>query len=107
HMYQIDHRDGLFYIHTNKDAKNYKLVTAPVADPSPKNWKELVPHRPGVYLSRPELFADYLVISETEAGLPHIRVRDFASGAEHRVSFPEPTYSAFLDANPEFASPTF
>jgi oligopeptidase B len=106
-MYQIDHRDGLFYIHTNKDAKNYKLVTAPVDDPSPKNWKELVPHRAGVYLSRPELFADYLVVSESEAGLPHIRVRDFASGAEHRVSFPEPTYSAFLDANPEFASPTF
>jgi oligopeptidase B len=107
HMYQVDHRDGLFYIHTNKDAKNYRLVTAPVADPSPKNWKVLIPQRPGIYLNRPEVFADYLVVSENEGGLPHIRVRDFASGAEHRVSFPEPTYSAFLDANPEFVSPTF
>jgi oligopeptidase B len=107
HMYSVDHRDGLFYIHTNKDAKNYRLVTAPVADPSPKNWKDLIPHRPAVYLSRPEVFADYLVISENENGLPHIRVRDFATGAEHRLDFPESAYSASLDANPEFVSPTF
>jgi oligopeptidase B len=82
-------------------------VTAPVGDPSPKNWKDLIPHRPAVYLNRPEVFADYLVISESEGGLPHIRIRDFASGAEQRVSFPEPTYAASLDANPEFESPTF
>lgn len=107
HMYDVDHRDGVFYIHTNKDAKNYRLVTAPVSDPSPKNWKDLIAHNPAVFLSRPSVFADYMVVSETESGLPHLRVRDFATGAEHRVSFPETTYAAFLDANPEFATPTF
>jgi oligopeptidase B len=107
HMYDVDHRDGLFYIHTNKDAKNYRLVTAPVSDPSPKNWKDLIPHNPAIYLNRPSVFADYLVVSESEAGLPHLRVRDFATGAEHRVSFPEATYSASMGSNPEFATPTF
>jgi oligopeptidase B len=106
-MYDVDHRDGVFYIHTNKDAKNYRLVTAPVSDPSPKNWKDLIPHNPAIYLNRPSVFADYLVVSETEAGLPHLRVRDFATGAEHRVSFPESTYSASMGSNPEFDTPTF
>lgn len=107
HMYSLDHRGEQWIIYTNKDAKNYRIVTAPESDPSFRNWKDLVPHNPAVYLSRPEAFADFLVVSESEGGIPQLRVRDWASGAEHRVSFPEPTYSAFLDANPEFASPTF
>ena len=53
----VDHRDGVFYIHTNKDAPNYKLVTAPVGDPSPKGWTELIPHRSDVLLNRHEVFA--------------------------------------------------
>ena len=47
HEYDVDHRDGLFYIRTNKGAKNFRVVTAPVSDPSEKNWKEFVAHRPG------------------------------------------------------------
>jgi oligopeptidase B len=107
HMYSIDHRDGQFLILTNKDAKNYKLVSAPESDPSPANWTVVIPHRPNVYLARCEAFADFLVVGESEAGLPHIRVRRFADGDDHRLEFPEPTYSAFLDANPEFQTPTF
>ena len=46
HEYDVDHRGGLFYIRTNKGAKNFRVVTAPVSDPSEKNWKEFVAHRP-------------------------------------------------------------
>src|SRR4030095_3594753 len=38
HEYDVDHRGNLFYIRTNKDAKNFRIVTAPVDDPSEKNW---------------------------------------------------------------------
>src|SRR6185503_8131204 len=48
HEYDVDHRDGVFYIRTNKGAKNFRVVTAPVSDPSEKNWKEFVTHRPAV-----------------------------------------------------------
>ena len=64
HKYDVEHRDGLFYIRTNRDAKNFRLVTAPVSDPSPKGWKELLPHRADVLLDRVEVFKDYLVASE-------------------------------------------
>ncbi|HEU4479552.1 MAG TPA: hypothetical protein VFR80_13625, partial [Pyrinomonadaceae bacterium] len=46
HEYSVDHRDGLFYIRTNQGAKNFRLVTAPVANPAKANWKEIVAHRP-------------------------------------------------------------
>jgi len=39
HEYDVDHRGDLFYIRTNKGAKNFRVVTAPVSNPSGKNWK--------------------------------------------------------------------
>src|SRR5262249_46316282 len=50
HKYLVDHRNGLFYLLTNKDAKNFRLVTAPDEDPQPQNWKELIPHREKILL---------------------------------------------------------
>jgi oligopeptidase B len=102
HEYSVDHRDGRFYIRTNKGAKNFRLVTAPVADASPTNWTELVPHRPDVLLEGELLFQDHAVFQEREAGLPHLAVHDFANGRTKRIDFPEPVYSASPDENPEF-----
>src|SRR6185436_16726564 len=48
HEYDVNHRGNLFYIRTNKGAKNFRVVTAPVNDPSEKNWKDFVEHRPAV-----------------------------------------------------------
>ncbi len=52
HRYYVDHREGLFYIRTNKDAKDFQVVTAPENDPSPKNWKVFIPHQDGVLIRR-------------------------------------------------------
>ena len=67
HKYSVDHRDGLFYIRTNAGgAKNYKLVTAPVTNPSARNWTVLIPHRPDVLLEGEAVFKDHLVYQERE-----------------------------------------
>src|SRR5262245_49003275 len=50
HEYDVNYRNDLFYIRTNKGAKNFRIVTAPANDPSEKNWKEFVAHRPEVKL---------------------------------------------------------
>jgi oligopeptidase B len=107
HKYEVEHRDGRFYLLTNQDAKNFRLVTAPVDDPSPKNWQELIPHRGDVLLDRFELFKDHAVVAEKAAALEHFRVLDFASGQWHEVSFPETVYAAFLQNPPEYTSTTF
>ncbi len=107
HEYYPEHRDGLLYIRTNKNATNFRLVTAPVGQPGEENWTEIVPHRPAVMLEDHDLFARHLVISEREDGLPKLHVRNLETGDEHRVTFPEPAYSVVGDTNREFDTNTF
>lgn len=102
HEYSVDHRDGLFYILTNKDAKNFRLVQAPVKSPQPEHWKEVVPYSKDVTLESADLFQNYCVISERIGGLENINILDLRTGQSHRIEVPEPVYSIYLNANPEF-----
>jgi oligopeptidase B len=107
HEYDVDHRNNLFYIRTNKGAKNFHIVTAPVNDPSEKNWKEFVEHRPAVKLDGIGLFVEHAVLTEWENGLQHLEIIDFKTNKKHRIKFPEPVYSAGFDANREFNTTVF
>jgi oligopeptidase B len=102
HEYDVEHRGDLFYIRTNKGAKNFRVVTAPVSDPSEKNWKEFVAHRPTVKVEGVDLFSDYAVLSEWENGLQQIEIVNFKANKRHRVEFPEPVYAVGLSNNREF-----
>ena len=102
HEYDVDHRGDLFYIRTNKGATNFRVVTAPVSDPSEKNWKEFVAHRPAVKIDGIDLFSDHAVLSEWENGLEQIEIVNFKNNQRHRVAFPEPVYSASISNNREF-----
>src|SRR5215471_7091155 len=104
HEYDVDHRGDLFYIRTNKGAKNFRIVTAPVADPAEKNWKEFITHRPAVKLESLDLFSDHAAVSEWENGLQQIAIVNFEDHTRHRIAFPEPVYAAGLAANHEFNS---
>jgi oligopeptidase B len=101
--YSIDHREGLFHIRTNKDgAVNFKWMTCPVGQMASSGWTEFEPYRPGVFLERIELFKDFAVITEREAGVPQLRVYNFGSKDAYRIPFPERSYTAGLSQNPEF-----
>ena len=102
HEYDADYRDNLFYIRTNKGAKNFRIVTAPVNDPSEKNWKEFVAPNTAVKLDAINLFSNHAVLSEWENGLQQLEVIDFKTNKRQRIKFPEPVYSAGLNANREF-----
>src|SRR6476660_2105025 len=69
HEYDIDHYNGLFYITTNRKAKNFRVVTAPIADPSEANWKPFIDHNPAVKIDGLSFFANHIVVSERESGL--------------------------------------
>ena len=102
HEYDVDHRGNLFYIRSNKGAKNFRIVTAPVNDPSEANWKEFVTHRPAVKIEGITLFADHAVLSEWENGLQQLEVINFKTNKHQRIEFPEPVYSAGLGSNAEY-----
>ncbi|HEV3142749.1 MAG TPA: S9 family peptidase [Gemmataceae bacterium] len=105
HRYSVDHRDGLFYIRTNKGAKNFKIVTAPVQEPA--KWTDFIAYRPDVMVEGITLFAKYAVVSEREQGLSQLAVHDFATGKSERITFPEPVYSVGPNTNPEFDTDLF
>ncbi|NJM30340.1 MAG: S9 family peptidase [Rhizobiales bacterium] len=101
--YDVEHWGGRFVIKTNADgAEDYKIVTAPIADPSPMNWADLVPHRPGCLIVGMIVLKDWLVRLERENALPRIVVRNMASGEEHTIAFDEEAYSLGFSEMREF-----
>ena len=100
--YSVEHHGDQFFIVTNADAMNFKLMRASVDNPARENWEEVIPHRETVKLDGISAFQDHLVISEREDGLQKIRVRNFTTGKEHTVDFPEPVYTIRQGRNPEF-----
>jgi oligopeptidase B len=100
--YSIEHHSDSFYITTNENALNFKLLKAPVTAPTPEHWELVIPHRPDVLLEGVSAFVNHLVIHEREAGLPTIRIRQLDTGNEHHITFPDPTYSVGEAGNPEF-----
>jgi oligopeptidase B len=107
HKYDLEHREGLFYIRTNKGAKNFRLVTAPVATPDPGHWTEVLPHRPEVLLEGIEPFKDFLVVMEKSQGLDRFRMFHVKTKTWKDVAFPEPVYAAFPGGTPEYTATAF
>jgi oligopeptidase B len=92
--YDIEHWNDQFIIKTNRDgAEDYKIMAAPVADPSPANWKDFIPYREGCFLVGFIVLKNWLVRMERENALPRIVVRDMATGDEHSIAFDEEAYS--------------
>jgi oligopeptidase B len=107
HRYYVDHRDDLFYIRTNKPGHNFAIVTAPEADPSPKNWKTFIAHRENVRLDDIDLYRDFGVSVEKSDALTQLRLYNFKSGTWKSIEFPEPVYSAFPAGTPDWESTTY
>jgi oligopeptidase B len=102
HEYFVEHQGDKFLILTNDKGRNFRLVSAPVADPRQENWKEIIPHRADAMLEDIDAFADFYVVSERENGLQKLRITDAKSGKAHFLPFPEPVYSASVNVNREY-----
>ncbi len=99
--YSADHLGDNFYIRTNLNAKNFKLVVTPVTAPQKENWKDVIPHREDYFLEGFELFGNFLVLEEKNDGLTKIRVMNWNKKDDHYIDFGEPAYAAWLAFNPE------
>ena len=107
HRYYLDHREGLFYIRTNKSGRNFAVMTAPENNPAPGNWKVFLAHRDDVRLQNIELFKDFAVSVEKSNALDHLRIYDFMSGVWKEITYPEPVYSVFPGGTPDYESSTY
>ena len=107
HEYSIDHFEGSFYIVTNWEAKNFRLMKTSVENTQKENWEEVIPHREDVLLEGIDIFSNYYVVSERKAGLNELRIINWKDNSEHYIEFNDPTYTAGSHANPEFNTELF
>ncbi|HVR30287.1 MAG TPA: S9 family peptidase, partial [Thermoanaerobaculia bacterium] len=106
HEYEVDHLGEHFYVRTNWNAPNFRLMKTPVASSGKESWEEVIPARAEVYLADFTVFDGHLVVAERRDALMRIRVLPEDSPAEHEIHFDEPAYSVSLGENPEVDSAT-
>jgi oligopeptidase B len=100
--YSIDHYGDKFYITTNLNAKNFRLMETSENATSKENWTEVIPHRDDVLLEGIEIFKNFLVVDERKNGLTQLRVIRWSDRSEHYISFNDPAYAAGTGGNPDF-----
>ena len=101
HEYSIFHLEDKFYILTNWNAENFRLMETSENATEKSNWKEVIPHRKDVLLSDIEVFKEFMVITERYDASTHLRVINQKNDDEHYLDFGEPAYVAYTSVNPE------
>lgn len=104
--YDVTHHGDSWFIRTNDGAKTFRLIEAPVKDPSRANWKEIMPARAEATIESVTAFKDDLVTEERDRGLIKIRILNFSSGNAHYIDLPEPVYTMSLGGNAEYDTKT-
>ncbi len=104
--YDVTHHGTSWFIRLNDAARTFRVVEAPVKDPSRPHWKEIIAKRDDVTVEDLTAFKDYFVVEERDRGLTKIRIQDFATGHTHYIDFPEPVYTAGLGANAQYDTKT-
>ena len=101
--YQVEHAGDHFFVTTNENAQNFKLMRTLLQATTKENWEEVIPHRKDTLITGMDAFEDFLVLHERTAGLPQIRISgtDGLSNAWN-ISFPEPVYNIVPMRNPEY-----
>lgn len=101
--YEVDHADDYFYIRTNHQATNFRLMRTPLDRTGLENWEEVIPYFDDTFLNSFTLFSDYLVVQERRDGQNFLRVMPWR-GEEHIITFEEEVYTALLGVNRDFDS---
>ena len=101
--YGVSHHGDRFFITTNDEASNFRLVSAPVSDPSKASWSEVLPLSSRDQGGRPPMRSGSTSWCTSERpGSARSGSSTLATGDEHLISFPEPVYSIRTHENPEF-----
>lgn len=101
-LYDVTHFGGYFYILTNNNAQNFRLMKTPLDKTTKENWIEVIPHRKDVLLQNFTLFKEFFVLNERKKGLPNLRIIKWEDNSEYYLDFGEEAYSAYVSINPEF-----
>ena len=105
HLYQVENLGDKFYVRTNWQAPNYRLIVTPVNNTAKATWQDALTRHPEIFLDNFELFRDYVVLNERKGGLRQLRVVGWKDKQEHYLKFDEPAYTATIGINAEQDTP--
>ncbi len=95
HEYSVDHYGDFFYVLTNWNARNFRLMKTPVLATDKSHWQEIVPHDENVLLEEFDLFEKHLVLEQRREGLTRLKIVPWDSNEQaHELDFGEPCYVA-------------
>lgn len=106
HEYYLDHFRDTWFIRTNKEAQNFRLMQTPEETTNPESWIEIIPHSKSILLETFALFNDYLVIQNREHGLEQLKVIPWNGEPAYDIPFEEACYTAEIGINKEFNTDT-
>lgn len=104
--YSLTHHGDKFYIVTNEDAVNFKVMVTSTDNWSPIHWTTFMAHDEAIYLNDVEAFENHIVIYSRRDGLKRIHIMDAHTNETHEVIFPEAVYTYWKSGNPDYASQT-
>lgn len=107
HRYYVDHREDLFYIRTNRTAKDFEVMTVADKNPAEENWTSFFAGSNGNLIEDVDLFRDFVVLLEKSEALNHLRLYSVASQQWTTIPFLEPVYAAFASSTPDYDSATY
>ncbi|MDP3771078.1 MAG: S9 family peptidase [bacterium] len=106
HRYDVEHAGDQFVIRTNDRALDFRIMSAPLRDPSQKQWRTIVPHQPGTRIEDIDGFSRFVAYEVMYDGIPEIRVFDFTINRGRTIAMPERLHDARLTWNPNFDTTT-
>jgi oligopeptidase B len=105
HLYNVQHLADKFFVRTNWEAANYRLMVTPVTNTAKATWRDAITRHPEIFLDNFNLFREYIVLNERKGGLRQLHVVSLKDKQEHYLQFDEPAYTATIGTNAEQDTP--
>jgi oligopeptidase B len=104
HEYQIEHLNSVFYIVTNLNAINFKVMTCDISNTQVENWKELIAHSDNVRVEDLEVFKNHIVVSKRSNANTFFEVLTIDNGTRYEFFGTEPFCSTYFNINPDIGT---
>lgn len=100
HEYEIDHAAGRFFVRSNWQAQNFRVLTVDTEHTADKSaWKEVIPHREDAMVRDIQAFDNWLVVGERKDGLRQVRVMAHDGSVDRYLEGGEEAYVMWPDQN--------
>ena len=107
HEYFLTDGGDRFYVMSNENAQNFRVLETPLDNTAKDAWSAVVPHRDDVLIEDVDVFSNHIVITGRSQGLTQMEVIDRNSREVHLIDFGETVFQASSGDNYEFETAVF